>query len=90
MILSQFSISLAQSEQLDTALQQSLSVSTRTPKFIPGSGYWTEVLAEDLHDHGHYAQALGDANGSHVVKAFAPRTAFIAGSVVAAPMIALP
>ncbi len=112
LLLSQFSTALAQSGQPDTALQQSLSVSTRTPKFIardparhpvqelsflglsptssvieiwPGSGYWTEILAPYLRDHGHYALALGDAEGSHVEKAFAKPPAFVAGSVVAAP-----
>ncbi|MBS1104037.1 class I SAM-dependent methyltransferase [Gluconobacter sp. Dm-62] len=51
----------------------------------PGSGYWTEILAPYLHDHGRYALALGDINGSHVEKAFAKPPSFLSQPPAAAP-----
>lgn len=37
----------------------------------PGSGYWTEILAPYLHDHGQYIAAMGAPDGTHVESAFA-------------------
>ena len=37
----------------------------------PGGGYWTEILAPFLHDHGTYYLAMGPADGDRTEKAFA-------------------
>lgn len=36
----------------------------------PDGGYWTEILAPYLRDHGHYILALGDPEGSPVERAY--------------------
>jgi predicted methyltransferase len=42
----------------------------------PGGGYWTQILAPLLHDHGTYYAAMGDADGSEVEGFFALKPAF--------------
>lgn len=37
----------------------------------PGGGYWTQILAPYLHDHGTYTLAMGAADGDHVESEFA-------------------
>ncbi len=37
----------------------------------PGGGYWTQILAPYLHDHGTYYLAMGAADGDHTESAFA-------------------
>ncbi len=44
----------------------------------PGGGYWTQILAPLLHDHGTYYVATGAEDGDRVEKAFAPKPAFLA------------
>ena len=42
----------------------------------PGGGYWTQILAPLLHDHGTYYAAMGASDGSKVEKFFALSPAF--------------
>ncbi len=37
----------------------------------PGGGYWTQILAPYLHDHGTYYLAMGAADGDHTEHDFA-------------------
>lgn len=37
----------------------------------PGGGYWTQILAPYLHDHGTYYLAMGAADGDHIESEFA-------------------
>ncbi len=37
----------------------------------PGGGYWTEILAPYLHDHGRYRVALAAADGGRVDRSYA-------------------
>ena len=37
----------------------------------PGGGYWTQILAPYLHDHGTYYLAMGVPDGDHTEKGFA-------------------
>ena len=37
----------------------------------PGGGYWTEILAPYLHDHGQYRVALAAADGGRVDRSYA-------------------
>ncbi len=37
----------------------------------PGGGYWTQILAPYLHDHGTYILAMGVPDGDHTESAFA-------------------
>ena len=41
----------------------------------PGGGYWTQILAPLLHDHGIYYLAVGPKDGDHLEQAFAPSAA---------------
>ena len=42
----------------------------------PGGGYWTQILAPLLHDHGTYVVAGGVPDGDKVERAYAPSPAF--------------
>ncbi len=42
----------------------------------PGGGYWTQILAPLLHDHGTYTIAAGVPDGDKLERAFAPSPAF--------------
>lgn len=51
----------------------------------PGGGYWTEILAPFLHDHGTYDVALGAADGDRTEAAFARVPARLADNIRAHP-----
>lgn len=42
----------------------------------PGGGYWTQILAPLLHDHGTYDVAMGAPDGDRTERAFALSPAF--------------
>jgi predicted methyltransferase len=44
----------------------------------PGGGYWTQILAPLLHDHGTYYVAMGAADGDKMEQEVAPKPAFLA------------
>ncbi len=48
-----------------------LTPSSSVVEIWPGGGYWTEILAPYLHDHGTYRLALAAADGGPVDRSYA-------------------
>ncbi|WP_254606504.1 class I SAM-dependent methyltransferase [Sphingomonas bacterium] len=51
----------------------------------PGGGYWTQILAPMLYDHGTYYAAMGAKGGTRVDAEFATLSPALAASFSAAP-----
>ncbi|MBB3174285.1 putative methyltransferase [Endobacter medicaginis] len=64
-----------------------ITPSSNVVEIWPGGGYWTEILAPYLHDHGTYHVALGDAEGDRTEAAFARIPTRLAEKIKAEPAL---